>query len=314
MFTNKPKIFQTLGEYCESLGINMFRQGAILRAHCPLPTHKGPDLNASFTVYPNDTFYCFGCLEGGGADRLAFLLKDVPPRILRKFQRDRDIYARKPATEEQIELMTRFLSIYKFIPSVVYKYLETRGLNRDDISKLNVGYCSGRQLWLKPEERKTAYLLGLINSHGWEKLTGKIIIPEIRDGKVIWLQGRSLLDESPKYYNVHIQKPLYGYESLQGKDYIWLVEGVFDAIGLHLRGEPACAIIGSHLQDHQIPNLSRTVVVKICFDNDESGRKSTKRIIQQLRGIIPFILDVKLPKDIKDIGDLYAQGRMDEIL
>ena len=314
MYQHTPKIFNTLEEYCISLGINLVRQGAILRAHCPLPTHQGPDLNASFTVYPNDTFYCFGCLEGGSADRLAFLLKDISPKIVRQFQRERDIHARKPATEQQIELMTRFLDIYRFLPNVVLEYLSTRGIGGDDATRLYLGYCSGRQLWLRPHEKKTAYLLGLINSKGWEKLTGKILIPELRDGKVIWLQGRSLLDETPKYYNVHIQKPLFGWESIQDNNYTWLVEGVFDAISLHLSGQPALAIIGSYLQDHQIPSFSGIVEVRICYDNDDSGEKSRERTTQQLIGIVPFIRNIRLPKDVKDVNDLFVAGRIREIL
>lgn len=314
MFGQKRKIFGTLAEYCESLKIELTRQGAILRAHCPLPTHNGSDETASFTVYPNDTFYCFGCQEGGDVDRLAFLFGDVTPRLIRKLQRDRDIYARKPATEDQIRLMTKFMGAYKNIPPVVLRYLSLRGISEQDAYKVGLGYCTGRILWAAMKDRKTAYILGLLNNAGFDRLTGKIVIPEIRDDKVIWLQGRALFDETPKYYNVHIQKPLYGWESTQGQDYTWVVEGVFDAISLHLSGQPAVAIIGSHLQDQQIPYFDGMVMVSICCDNDESGRKSTERIAWQLRSTVPIIQIVNLPEDIQDVNDLFAAGRIGEIL
>jgi hypothetical protein len=39
-------------------------------ARCPLPQHQ--DRSPSFTVYPNtDSFFCFGCLEGGDVVELA---------------------------------------------------------------------------------------------------------------------------------------------------------------------------------------------------------------------------------------------------
>lgn len=314
MFTSQTRIYNNLTDYCESLGIHLTQQGKYFRAHCPLPTHGGVDTVPSFTVYPNDTFFCFGCLEGGGSDRLAFLLKDTPPKLLRKFQRDGDIYARKPATEDQIGLMTRFFNAYRFLSPVVLNYLHSRGFNREQIDQANFGYCTGRKFWIPPKERKTAYLLGLTTSGGWERFRGKILLPEIKDDKVIWIQGRSLGDEMPKYYNVHIQKPLYGLKTLQGKNYTWVVEGIFDALSLHTVGEPAVAIIGSYLQDHQISNFAGILGVKLCFDNDDAGYKSTKHIINQLKNIIPIIQPIRLPKDIKDVNDLFIQGRMNEII
>jgi DNA primase len=312
MFNSPKNIYNSLKDYCLSLGIPLIQQGKYYRAHCPLPTHRGDDKVPSFTVYPNDTFYCFGCLEGGDGDRLAYLLGKEGPRILRKYQRDIDINARKPATIQQIELMTRFYETYNELTPVAREYLEKRGFKNPDA--LKIGYCSGRKSWVRTEERKLAYLLGLINSQGWDKLAGKLLIPEIRDGQIIWLQGRALDNSEPKYYNVHIEKPLYGLESAKNQNFTWVVEGVFDALSLHEAGQPAVAIIGSYLQDHQIPNFGGIMAINICFDNDEAGQKATKRIIEQLKNIIPFIHKRNLPQGMKDVNELYAAGRIKEIL
>lgn len=313
MFGNTVNIYNNLKDYCINLGIQLIQQGKYYRAHCPLPTHRGVDAVPSFTVYPNDTFFCFGCLEGGDGDKLAYLLGKESPKILRKQQRARDIFARKPPTEEQIYLMTKFYNTYSTLTPVAREYLENRGFAKD-VDKLNLGYCSGRKCWVTTAERKTAHLLGLINSGGWDKLRGKIIIPEVRDGKIIWIQGRSIDGSDPKYYNVHIEKPLYGLESVQGKNFAWVVEGVFDALSLHVCGQPAVAVIGSYLQDHQIPNFCGIMAVTICFDNDEAGKRSTQKVVEQLKHVVPFINIKTIPAGFKDINELYAANRIEEIL
>jgi DNA primase len=66
MSIDKPDIIQTI----QREGIELKKYGSRYKANCPLHHEKTP----SFTVYPDSqSFYCFGCGEGG--DVIDFIIK-----------------------------------------------------------------------------------------------------------------------------------------------------------------------------------------------------------------------------------------------
>lgn len=52
-------------EELAKMGVTLRNVGSRLVTRCPLGTHR--DSTPSFNVYPNDTFYCFGCHAWGDA-------------------------------------------------------------------------------------------------------------------------------------------------------------------------------------------------------------------------------------------------------
>ena len=70
------------------------------------------------------------------------------------------------------------------------------GFPRSLLERSRVGYCAGDQLLKYLGWRKlpvgAALRAGLLTDDGREFLAGRIIFPEIRAGRVIWLIGRAL--------------------------------------------------------------------------------------------------------------------------
>ena len=62
---SKPDIIQVI----RNEGIDLKKSGRYYKACCPFHHEKTP----SFTVYPNNSFYCFGCGESG--DAIDFIMK-----------------------------------------------------------------------------------------------------------------------------------------------------------------------------------------------------------------------------------------------
>jgi len=304
------EIYTNIVEYCIAKGIHLRKIGRLFRARCPLSSHNGEDIHPSFTIYPDtQSFYCFGCLEGGDAQYLARLLGYEPPVILNRGVKKYDQKYFDPS-EEQVELMTRFCNIYnEYIPTPIREYLNNRGFSNEEIKKFKLGYCTGKKLHLRLRELKLTYLLGMTNLRGWELFDHRILIPEIRGKKVIWFQGRTIDDNHLKYLNVKLSTPLFGLESFANSKYVWIVEGTLDALALISEGEPATAIIGTSLQErHKEIFFGR--IVKLCMDNDEAGKVAAQKIKNQLHGVSFITVDVKLPKEFKDLSEMKAKGEL----
>jgi len=298
------EIYNNLVEYCRAIGIRLRRRGSVHQAICPF--HK--ETQASFTVYADDHFYCFGCQASGNAARLAELLGKSIPIILNE-GKGKQVRKYFDPSKSQIDLMTRFCETYsKDLPPIAIEYLNLRGFTMDEIERFKIGYCGRMPFKLSLPEIKLAELLGMINTNGFVTFWGYIIIPEIQDEKVVWFQGRNLQSMTgPKYINIKLSTPLFGYESAINSKYVWITEGSLDALALIAAGEPAIALIGTHLQPrHRDMFFGR--IIKLCLDNDEIGEASTKRIRNQLKGISMVTVNVKLPYGYKDLAEMKEKG------
>lgn len=47
----------------------LFKSGSVKKGHCPFHEEKNP----SFTIYPNNSWYCFACKRGG--DVISFYMQ-----------------------------------------------------------------------------------------------------------------------------------------------------------------------------------------------------------------------------------------------
>ena len=299
------EIYNNLVEYCRAIGIRLRRRGNVYQAICPF--HK--ETKASFTVYlETGSFYCFGCQKSGNATRLAELLGKPIPFILNE-RKGKIVPKYLDPSKTQIDLMTRFCETYsKNLPSIGREYLHSRGFTDDEIKRFKFGYCEGEGFELSLPERKLASLLGMINQNGFINFWGYVLIPEVRDGKVIWFQGRNLQNMAgPKYLNLKLSIPLFGYTSIIDSKYVWITEGTLDALALIAEGEPAIALIGTTLpQRHRDMFFGR--IVRLCLDNDAVGRASAQKIKRQLKGTSMVTVDVKLPYRYNDLSEMKEKG------
>ncbi len=97
---------------------------------------------------------------------------------------------------------------------------------------------------------------------------------------------------------------------------IYLTEGIFDALNLYeLYGLNACAILGSELRDKSIGLLKSFDNIVLVLDNDEAGKRATKKAIHKLYSagfMNVFYLDY-LGFPYKDINEAIQDGEKENV-
>lgn len=161
------------------------------------------------------------------------------------------------------------------------------------------------------------YQRGLIDSIieffdiGYDKRTDSITFP-VRDllGRCKFIAKRSV---KFKYFDLpkSIEKPLYGlYELSRARikigsylPEIYVCEGLFDCLRLWCNGKYAVAGFGCLFSEYQVQLLNDlpTRHLILALDNDDAGRKATKRLKKIIRN--KLITEVELPVGRKDIGE-----------
>lgn len=343
-------------------GVALAGHGKRLEGHCPLPGHE--DDTPSFNVYPQtQRFHCFGCDNGG--DVLDFVqlmegcsLLEACARCLREpvasppaealgrtvprpqGRAHLEIVAHAAAdagagsrNEEHAPILTAAMAHFHrailTAPSVL-EYLESRGTSLHTVKRCMLGYDDGAfrlQVGGKPHLWQAARAAGLITSAGRDWLGGRLIIPEIADGKCVWLIGRVLPTPvreqvylaDKKYLGLPLSKPLLGYGRAlaqlaegpgHGKLGIHVVEGALDYVislewqlpfynvsllGTHASREHLEALLVLHARSGGLPFL-------INLDGDDRGGLGTLHLLEQLAGYPTLVAPPC--RAFKDLGAL----------
>jgi DNA primase len=243
-------------------------------------------------------------------------------------------------SEEHFTLLTAATEVYHaaiFAQPRVLEYLAKRRIDLDVIRRHRIGYATGNDLakyfrfrgWSHDfadvgesdsnhnlERRKRARDpeiandLGLIGPRG-EYFRQRIVIPEIRNSKAIYLVGRATQQyQRAKYLGLPgAPKPLYGLELVRGSADVFICEGPLDWLTLVQWGYPAVALLGSHLKQDQISEIADAERIFICTDSDEPGRRSAGRLAEifgKRACIVP-----PLP-NAKDVNELAMRPRAHE--
>jgi DNA primase len=184
------------------------------KARCPFPDHK--DANPSFTIYPPDSFYCFGCKRGGTAiDYLIYRYNVTVGEAIRILCEKYNIPMRQWSDEEKkawekqrqegdivFKILTSAAEYYHSqLTPQRREYFHNRGLNDETIDKLKLGYADGTLYSaLKDEYNDDVLLLsGLFVrfSDGAIKdsFERRYMFPYWKSGKVVYFIGRLELDD-----------------------------------------------------------------------------------------------------------------------
>lgn len=267
-------------------------------AHCPF--HKG-DRSPSFVIYPNETYYCFGCNVWGNPVKFMVDYKGMTStEALDYVGHD----YRLPKSEKRVIKVKNLSTTSQFLYGVASKYhtylkstpgplnyLYERGLTDSTISKYMIGYTDGGVLNLEfAHEYEMANEVGLLSKAGYEALSHRIVIPNIIENQYCdFMIGRTVINDRIKYLGLRMPKPIMGFFSIRHSPIVFLVEGQFDWILLRQWEYPAIVMSGSHLSKSNLSLISRKQVVYIP-DNDEAGRKAALEISRQIPSAI--ILDI----------------------
>lgn len=185
--------------------------------------------------------------------------------------------------EEILKLPNEYIPLYEYRNSVEYnnalKYLLSRGINKYDIYRYQIGYCE------EGDFRQ------------------RIIIPSFDKNNCLnFFVGRSYYkDVKLKYNNCEFSKNVIGFESLiDFSQEITLVEGVFDAFAVRYNCIP---LFGKTLSKKLKESLliNKVSVVNILLDND--AKKESIKILEYLiKNNIKTKLVFLNGKDSSDVG------------
>lgn len=282
-------------------------------ARCPF--HEG-DRDPSFVIYPNETYYCFGCHVWGNPVKF---LVDYKGMSVEEAIKNTGFDYRLPKSDKKVIKVKNISSTSKFLYEVaqIYheylletpgplNYLKQRGLSDKTIQEYMIGYTDGAVLQLNsPQEYETANELGLLNKNGYEALSHRIIIPNIIDDQYSdFMIGRTVINDKIKYLGLRMPKPIMGFYSVRHSPIVFLVEGQFDWLILRQWGYPAIVMSGSHLPKTSLGLIATKQVVYIP-DNDAMGQKAA----QEIKNSIPsaVILDTS-NLGTKDISEAVELG------
>ena len=313
-----------LGDVVEAAGVRLRGRGRVRQGLCPF--HE--ETEGSFTVYADtQRFYCFGC--GLGGDVLDFIQRtdgvDLPEAIRRlgaSPERPAMTAAQAPALiapapVRDVALLTAAMRCYARqlqLCEPAQAYLASRGIAAEAARRLGLGYCSGHGLhsWLTDAgfDARRVLASGLV-SEGRERFRGMIVVPELIEGRVHWLAGRSIHPQArPRFQALPGVKPVLGLSRLPAPSpWIVVAEGLFDWLLLAGWGLPAVAALGAQGMDRLASSLQDQARVFLAFDADDAGREAANQLTDLLGAHRTAL--VTLPPGVSDVAELgrYSEGR-----
>ena len=184
-------------------------------------------------------------------------------------------------------------------------YLRNRGVPVAVLAAAGVGWCegdalaalAGRHGWSAAELVE----LGLLRPDGDEAQIGRVVIPELRDGRCVWLSGRRITPGGAKYLGVRLPRRALGMEAVAGARRVILVEGPIDYLVGRGWGLPAVALGGQGLAAADLAGLRAATDIALLLDADDAGRAEAARL-RALLGARARV--VRPPAPAKDLADL----------
>jgi DNA primase len=293
---------KTLIEVLTEQGVELHSSSSgRLVANCPF--HTG-DNEPSFTVYPTDTYYCFGCHVWGDAVKYLTDKGWESTNALKYVGIDH----RTPRAEKsKVIKVKNTVRLYKFLFDCslqyhnyalelpgAYNYLLNRGLSESTIKRYKLGYTDGKVLNLPwAYERELADEIGLMTRNNYETMSHRITIPNIiGEDQADFLMGRTIINDKIKYLGARMPKPLMGFHEIRHSPIVFLVEGQFDWLTLRQWGYPAICISGNLLKPYsRLPLLEKEVIIVPDIDDDGIGQKEAAKTAK-LFGERATILDI----------------------
>lgn len=288
---------------------------------CPFHAEKTPSFTVNLE---KQIFYCFGCHTGGNVfsflmqhDGLSF--PEAVRTLANKYGIEVPQERLTPAQQEQLSERDKIYRINEMAMAYYQRmlnepqqgqkamaYLLARGMTRKVIDGYRLGYAPDRWDGLLNHLKGRKVPLPLMNKSGltiarkdrsgsFDRFRNRVMFPILNQSQqVIGFGGRVMGDESPKYLNspetpvYNKSRSLYGIDKAKQKartsGKIYLVEGYFDVLALHLYGiENAVATLGTALTAEHVQLLKgligQTGQAVLVYDSDQAGIKAAKRSI-----------------------------------
>jgi len=317
--------------------VDLKRSSRTLKGLCPFYPENTP----SFVVYPEEqTFkcYCGSCAGLSGGDIFTFLMRlenigfkdalfkcaeisgiDINFQEKIKPQPKKDIYKALEAASNYFRN-----SLESRYGSDGIKYLEERGIKKDQIKEFGLGLSLGGINTLVDHLKKVgvkgvaAVESGLVQKWPdgtWHDFFIERLTIEIKDenNTLVGFGARSLDNKLPKYINTpqtslfNKSNILFGLNNAKNniENECIIVEGYMDVFAAHsedFRNVVAC--MGTSVTKEQLELVSKyTKKVILCLDSDIAGRRaSVNNLIKLINSDINFT-NIKLEIEIASITE-----------
>jgi len=323
-------IEEVVGRY-----VGLRRAGRRYVGRCPFHDDHDPSL----VVFPDSgRWWCFGACNDGG-DVFDFVMRaegvpfpeavrrlggghlsppraTPPPPLKKRDVEERVLTGRTTLVRAHYALLTTAVEVYHAAllsnPRAL-AYATSRGLDADTVREFRLGYAAGRlkrYLAFRGWSEELAADLGLVDSRGREWYRGRLVIPEVRGDRAIYLVGRTVPGArgafGPKYLTLAgAPKPLYGRERVESHDDVFVVEGPIDYLLLWQWGYPAVATLGSRIKQEHVEFLQGFSRVYLVPHRDDAGRRMWRDCKEAFGERLRTVL---VPQAMKDAGDLAEKA------
>ena len=266
---------------------------------CPIcgdsQKNKGKTRGYLYSVKADMNFRCHNC---GASMTLSNFLKTIDPVIHKQyvFERFKDGHTGRGTVVEEPKFN---FEAPKFGPKV-----DLPKASENDIAKryLEKRRIDPNKFYYTPAFKRWVNTLvpNKFNDVTYDE--PRIIIPLIYKNQLIGFQGRSLGPNSVKYITImlHDDAPkVYGFDNIDDKKPIYIVEGPFDSTFL----DNSIAMVGADLD---IGSFGWSNYIWV-FDNEPRSREITNRILKTIsRGDKVIIWPSNIQE--KDINDMVMSG------
>jgi DNA primase len=333
-------IVDVVGRY-----VNLRPAGRDYKGLCPFHREKTP----SFHVSPDkQVYHCFGC--GAGGDVFTFLMRYLGlsfPEALEDLAQEAGItLSHRSAPSGRGKVLRDITSAAQdfFRRSLegdpgrkARSYLKGRGIGTEARSSLGLGWAPGGEGMCShlrsrgfSEAQMVEAGVAARSDRGrgvYDRFRRRVTFPIAdRRGRPVSFGARTLGEDAPKYLNgpetpIYSKgSVLYGYrdarEAARDMDMVVLVEGYFDHARLYLAGIRAVvATCGTALTSDQARHLGGiSDHVYICYDGDDSGRRSAMRAAEVMlaEGLNPRVIALPDGSDPDDfVAERGAEGFME---
>ena len=298
---------------------------------CPFHDDHKPSL----VVYSDtQSFYCFGCQAHG--DVIDYVQNKRGLSFLEslKFLAERVNILPVKISSEEIEESKEKRTIKDILTETAYFYnrellensdkkklfMKSRNFTEETVQRYLIGIAGDK-------DKLTKYLLSkgydiphILKAGVCETKEGKTvdyfnqryIFPITKNGKVIFLTGRSIGNQLPKWKHLKGELSCFFNESSLNKQEIFLTEGIPDTLTLLQNGYDSVGILGvNNFNERHLSRFKQVSSVYISFDNDRnnSGQNAAKRIGEMLakRGLQVKIVNIPREKDKEsaDVNDSF---------
>jgi len=202
------------------------------------------------------------------------------------------------------------------------RYLSGRGVSMELAEQLRLGFCPGNAQSARTladaaddDVRAELVAIGILTRNLSEGMYGRIIMPNIRHGKVVWMMGRRLDRRTPKYLGVRGPKEgFYGLNSLGNDGVVFVAEGAFDIIPFLGQGYAGIALLGTG--DSQLSLLACKLAgrnIIILRDAGDGGKLMAASVAEALEDLCSIRV-VEPPEGCNDPADWVKQYGIDVIL